>query len=526
MFRRAFSVFLIFCVLCNLFVFSSVPARAEGYEPLPDLLIFQQENVQKDLGAQRKECRTYPKTANEQVNQQVRAAVDDLADETLNHLPKSGGEVMTWADTGASVTVTGTKLASFLVLSHVIHEREQTYVSFRAMTFDLERGREITLNNLLAPEAGELIRAAVRDQLRAYFPGSRADETVLKKLADGYESAPFTLSPAYLVLHYRADILYPGHSTLMHVWIPYSWLTEWMTGFAKEQTDNSRYLLAAPTFDDGPSRGVTANVLFILRKYCAGATFFNNGPQMAKCHDYVQWEHDAGYAVQSHTWSHTVGLRDKNQIFTEKRTLEDLQVSLIGLKPVYMRSPGGVDTEYVRVKIGMPIIRWNASTYDAVSDYSLSRSRGVLTSTLTDTAVILSHNLAQHSGNNCEQLLSILQQRGYLTVTSDELFRIRGVELKNDTVYTGDETGSSGWQQAEAEALLSREGVLPAPTAEPAGTPAPTEAPAPEAVLTPAPTESPVPGPTLIPVGLPVPELTEVPWSGGLTVSTPRPDGD
>ena len=534
MFRRAFSLFFIFCFLCGLCALSPVRSYAEGYEPLPDLLIFQQQNVQKDLGAQRKECRTYPKTANEQVNEQVRQAVDQLADETFNHLPKHGGEVMTWADTGASVTVTGTKLASFLILSHVIHEREQTYVSFRTMTFDLEGGREITLNNLLAPEAGELIRAAIRDQLRAYFPGSRADERALKQLADGYETAPFTLTPAYLMFHFRADALYSGHNTLMHVWIPYSWLTDWMTGFAREQTDNSRYLLAAPTFDDGPSRGVTANVLFILRKYCAGATFFNNGPQMAKCHDYVQWEHDAGYAVQSHTWSHTVGLRDKNQIFTEKQTLEDLQVSLIGLKPYYMRSPGGVDNEYVRVKIGMPIIRWNASTYDAVSDYSLSRSRGVLTSTLTDTAVILSHNLAQHSGHNCEQLLSILQQRGYLTVTSDELFRIRNVEIKNDTVYTGDETGAAGWERAEAEAMLQREGVLPAPTQattpEPSGTPAPTEAPksteapASEPTWTPAPTEPPAPEMTLIPVGLPIPDLTETPWSGELRVSTPRPD--
>ena len=81
-------------------------ALAETYVPLPELLLFRQDNVQKDLGAQRKECRTYPRTANEQVNALVSQVVDRLADETLNHLPKAGGEVMTWADTGASVTVT------------------------------------------------------------------------------------------------------------------------------------------------------------------------------------------------------------------------------------------------------------------------------------------------------------------------------------------------------------------------------------------------------------------------------------
>ena len=34
-------------------------AQAETYVPLPELLLFRQANVQKDLGAQRKECRTY-----------------------------------------------------------------------------------------------------------------------------------------------------------------------------------------------------------------------------------------------------------------------------------------------------------------------------------------------------------------------------------------------------------------------------------------------------------------------------------
>ena len=204
------------------------------------------------------------------MNQAVSGAVDRLAEETLTRLPKAGGEVMTWADTGASVTVTGTKTASFLILSHVIHEREQRFVSFEAMTFDLESGREIALADLFGPGAGEIIRAAILDQLPSYFPGVRPDAAALQRLADGWENTPFTLTPAYLMFHYRADELYPDHPTLMHVWIPYSWLTDWMTDYAREQTDNSRYLLAAPTFDDGPSRGVTANVLFILRKYCAG----------------------------------------------------------------------------------------------------------------------------------------------------------------------------------------------------------------------------------------------------------------
>ena len=503
-FRRAQALLLAALLLSALVPSASAVRR---YMPLPELLRIRQTNQERDLGNQRRECRTYPETLNETVNAVVSAAVDEMAEFTLSRIPSSGQEVMSWADTGATVTVTGTKTASFFVFSHLIHKQDQYLPAFRTFVFDLSNGRQLTLSDLFSDGAGVIIRAAIMDQLSAYYPDTKADPETLASLADAWRDTPFTLTPAYLAFHYSAWSLYPEQrQTLMHVHIPYAWLTGYMTDYALSETDNSRYLLAAPTFDDGPCRGITASVLFTLRKYGAAATFFNNGPQMGNCPDYVRWEHDAGCAVQSHTWSHTVGLTNKGVIMQEKAQLESLQVSMIGLKPAYMRSPGGIDPGYAKAKVGLPIIRWNCSTYDAVSDYSLSHSLGVMNSTLTETAVILAHNLAQHSRDNCDQMLRVLQEQGYMTVTVDELFRIRGVQLKVNTVYEGgEEPDETAWQEAEVLALLGD------------ATPGPTIAPA-------TPTPSPTPAPTAIPVSLPVKEeAAPVPVSSPLPVSYPIP---
>ena len=38
-----------------------------------------------------------------------------------------------------------------------------------------------------------------------------------------------------------------------------------------------------------------------------------------------------------------------------------------------------------------------------------------------------------------QEVLSILRERGYLMVTVDELFALRGVSMENNTVYFGNE---------------------------------------------------------------------------------------
>ena len=80
-FRRAQALLLAALLLSALVPSASAVRR---YMPLPELLRIRQTNQERDLGNQRRECRTYPETLNETVNAVVSAAVDEMAEFTLS----------------------------------------------------------------------------------------------------------------------------------------------------------------------------------------------------------------------------------------------------------------------------------------------------------------------------------------------------------------------------------------------------------------------------------------------------------
>ena len=405
---------------------------------VPEILLFTQHTVENlDKKLKLGDRRTYPDTASKAVNEQVSALVDELAEKTKAHMPARGRSGTAWLDTGATVYVTGTRTASFLVLSHVLNNKEQTAVELGSLVFDLKTGQALTPDDILMEDANDYVREQVISQVTDYFPGSEPDQQALSQAADGWRQACFSLSPAYLLLHFRADSFYEKRTTTVHVRIPYKALEPFMTDYARRETDNSRYLLACPTFDDGPGRGVTQSILILLREQSGRGTFFNCGAPMRKAHDYVAWEHDAGHAVQSHTYSHTFKLTDKKKMFKERDRFAKEQAEIIGKAPEYMRAPGGSDKLYCDYEIGMPIIRWTTLSTDASEKVNINNAHATFVHTLHPSSVILMHNVRWSSLDVARVILASLRERGYMTVTVDELFSIRDIELENNKVYFG-----------------------------------------------------------------------------------------
>ena len=142
-------------------------------------------------------------------------------------------------------SVTGTKWVSFLVLARQSYARKQLSSPFTARAYDMDTGRQLVLTDVVqdTPEAWDILSAAVREQLSAYFPNEEANVDTLNRLSsrEGLLNTPFMLTPATLTLHYEASALYPGHPTLMRVTVYYSALASVLTDEARVQTDNSAY---------------------------------------------------------------------------------------------------------------------------------------------------------------------------------------------------------------------------------------------------------------------------------------------
>lgn len=119
--------------------------------------------------------RAWPVTANESVNAELRAAIDQLETQGRAFLPARATRDKEGAllDVGATVYRTGESWASFLMTASVQDDRKQIYTAVDTRAYDLLTGKAITLSDVIADEAGwQIVADAVRAQASAYFPAS------------------------------------------------------------------------------------------------------------------------------------------------------------------------------------------------------------------------------------------------------------------------------------------------------------------------------------------------------------------
>lgn len=384
---------------------------------------------------------TYPKTKNENVNAQLRQCIDEMGERAKPFIPLRVPSLMpTYLDVGATIFHTGEKWMSFLTIARIAAEREQTYVDFDAQVYDIETGAKITLSDLFEDDSPiwEMLTSETERQLQGYFSTVEADAEKVQALSskEALKDTPFVLTPAKLSFYFRADALYPGKNTLMHVDFYYSSIRTLMTAQGQTITDNSRYKLIALTFDDGGNRGTSMRVMNVLRQYGANATFFVVGNRINNNHDVLCRQHDAGFAVQSHNYEHVYNVSGTAKVKSWREKFDRALDAVIGQTSTYMRAPGGLNNGFINAQVGLPLIHWSAMSGDADnSDYE-----GIANAVIgnaKDGCVMLLHDINPKSPVYTEIFMPILQQQGYLFVTVDELFSHYGMELLPNTVYYG-----------------------------------------------------------------------------------------
>ena len=184
----------------------------------------------------------------------------------------------------------------------------------------------------------------------------------------------------------------------------------------------------ALTFDDGPS-SYTKDILAILQRYGAKATFFNLGTQVDEDSKAVL---DAGCELASHTNQHmNLPDCDRDTLRSEITSAFDAIEGAAEFRPQMMRAPYGAFTSAEWARAGDLIscnVLWNIDTLDwklpgasAITDEVLSNAY--------NGAIVLMHDGGGNRAQDVEALPGIiegLQAAGYELVTVSELMKTDG----------------------------------------------------------------------------------------------------
>ncbi len=441
MIRRLLSVFFVFLLLFP----ACSQAEAPKYPPIPDELIVKvKDEVTKQQNGSIVQA-FYPTTINQQVNEELAGIISSYIEKTAPGLPPGKKAPKdSRLEVRCIYSPTGVSWLSFLILSRTIYHRQNVHNELTGRTYDVSSGKRILLTDIFPEDsaAWDVLVHAVQSQLSAYFP-EEADPQALSALCskEALENAAFTLGAVKLELHYPAAVLYPNRSTLMHVKIYYRDLAGMMTPEAALQTDNSRYRMVALTFDDGPRYNGTINLLDDLQAYGAKATFFLIGDQIGKNKDVVQRQHDEGHTVASHTWNHS---EPKNlttqQMFEHKAVFDQLLTDTIGLPAPYMRAPGGMYQAYVKIGIGLPLIQWSYISGDIAID-NYGKIKANVATNAKHGGIVLLHDTKTVTVKAIRGILFLLQNKGFLFVTVEDLFVHNNMSLEPNVVYRD----ANGW---------------------------------------------------------------------------------
>lgn len=193
--------------------------------------------------------------------------------------------------------------------------------------------------------------------------------------------------------------------------------------------------LVALTFDDGPGK-YTNNLLDGLAARGVQATFFNLGMRAESYPDVVKRIYTEGHQLCSHAYDHK-NLPDLGTggAIDQVNKTNDILNRITGGKEIYaLRAPYGNTNSSIREKLKCPVIYWSVDPEDWKNRNATYVKNSIVNNTF-DGAIILVHDIYSTTVEGALAAVDELQKRGYEFVTIRELFRRRGVEMQNGTVY-------------------------------------------------------------------------------------------
>lgn len=192
---------------------------------------------------------------------------------------------------------------------------------------------------------------------------------------------------------------------------------------------NTKEKLVALTFDDGPHPVYTPQILDVLEKYHAKATFFVIGKHAESYPEIIKRQVKEGHEIANHTYRHYFRDNfDRERLKQELNKTSKVIHDLTGYTPTLFRPIAGYyDDQIINTAVtnGYRVILW--SWHQDTKDWKQPGIRRITTEVLSDTRpgdVVIFHDSGgdrTQTVKAVEKILEALTKEGYKFVTVSEM---------------------------------------------------------------------------------------------------------
>ncbi|MEG0473057.1 MAG: polysaccharide deacetylase family protein [Solibacillus sp.] len=194
------------------------------------------------------------------------------------------------------------------------------------------------------------------------------------------------------------------------------------TGTAKPKPNNNLgKKQIALTFDDGPHPKVTPQIVKILNKYDAKATFFVVGKNVQKYPEVVKNVSDAGHEIGNHTYEHKkLTALTVKQVNSQIELTDNAVKAAIDQTTTVFRPPYGAYNKTITNLLEVPNIMWSIDTLDW-KHHDPNKTLQIVKTNAKRDSIVLMHDIHQTTADSLDSVLAYLTQQGYEFVTVSEL---------------------------------------------------------------------------------------------------------
>ena len=177
----------------------------------------------------------------------------------------------------------------------------------------------------------------------------------------------------------------------------------------------------ALTFDDGPHRIYTKNLLDGLRERGVKATFFVVGENIPGNEDLIQQMEADVHLIGNHTYDHAdISKLSDEENCRELQKTSDLVKEITGYGTAYVRPPFGNWKDTMDCRITMISVKWTIDTLDW-KNRNVREIIGKVMQQISDHDIILMHDYYETSVEAALQIVDRLLEEEYEFVTVEEL---------------------------------------------------------------------------------------------------------